>query len=350
MKTITIKTIEKKIINLEGDYNNILDIKKNLTELFNFDIECQQLIFQGKVLKDNDAIPDLDENKFIVLLLKKKKIIKNVEQISNEIQNKTVNVTESTTETNNGKVNSINDKLDENDKDDNEKIKQEIADKDDNEKIKQEIDDKDDNKIQIENNDEIQQNMNDETIVDENLVIELCNMGFDIDDVKRVLLFTKNNKDLAINLLMDPNNNDNLTDIQTLQNNPLSHGNLPQLSEEQFAQLIEQNPQEFQQMIGSLCQQFPELRQLMQNDPTMFMSTLRQILNNSVNSMDHAIAPNNVSGNNDQQINIQLSEEEEKKVSNLQSMFPNIPKITIVETLKACNEDEELSANLLFDF
>ena len=84
--------------------------------------------------------------------------------------------------------------------------------------------------------------------------------------------------------------------------------------------------------------------EMIQNNPQAFISLLTQNLNQQGGIMQQQ---------QDESVNesdIQMSEDEKIKVTNLHGMFPTIPKITILETLKACDNDETLAANLLYDF
>ena len=402
---ITIKTIDKKTIELEGTYETISDIKNYLKNKYEFDIDRQQLIFKGRVMVNCDLIGDLDlENNFIVLLLKKQKIINKLAQPSQEKKLKTETVEETLktetveekpktetvegnpkTETVEGNpntetvVNREKNPLTENNSTTNISYNQEVE-INSNSVLEEESLPKDDD-IQgfapdIPQNTEtslsvsppsisIPENPNiNEFKQDEELVSNLTNMGFEINDVKQALTLAKNNKNFALNILMEPELLDQLIheqvdngslNINIPQNSNNDASTMPQMTEEQLLELIEQNPQEFQQLVGGLCNQFPEISQMLESDPEQFIKSITQILNSTVNQ-ESTIQDNDISSqtntdlgaDNNTQINI--SQEEEAKLNTLQQMFPHIPKITILETLKACNNDDSLSANLLFDF
>ena len=70
---VTIRTIDKQTIQLEGSFNTVNDVAVLLHGQHDFDIERQQLILSGKVLQLDDVLPELDEKSFIVLLMKKQK-------------------------------------------------------------------------------------------------------------------------------------------------------------------------------------------------------------------------------------------------------------------------------------
>ena len=51
-----------------------------------------------------------------------------------------------------------------------------------------------------------------------------------------------------------------------------------------------------------------------------------------------------------QQPQIEMSQEEKTLIESLQPMFPHLPTITILETMRACGNNEEMTANLLFEY
>lgn len=138
--------------------------------------------------------------------------------------------------------------------------------------------------------------------------------------------------------------------------------NSQQITEEQVLQMMEQNPQVFQQLLSGLCQQQPEIANLVQNDPQSFISFLTQVINQSgLGDTFTNPLPNEINDNIENNLHIeedtrqlsehiQMTEEEHLNMESLIQMFPHIPQVTILETLRACSNDQTATANLLFEY
>merc|ERR1711959_177533 len=70
---LLVKCIDKSTRYVDGEFGTMKDVKQALEAQHGFDITTQQLIFNGKVLSDEDAVPEFKEGQFLVLLVKKVK-------------------------------------------------------------------------------------------------------------------------------------------------------------------------------------------------------------------------------------------------------------------------------------
>ena len=320
-KRILIKTVDKKEIIINSNYTTIGEVMTYLEKEYSYRKDCQQLIFTGKILKENDSIPEMTPPSFLVLLMKKPKV--NVETKDC----KTDNIIEDTAE--------------------DKKVVDGI--KSDEQTIPE-------NPLnQVEPNQEMVEN--------------LMTMGFDISDIKMILTATNNNMEMTGAILMEPAM---LEDIKTkLANgeNPFANpthnnsgsGNQVELTEEQVMEMMEQNPQVFQQLLAKIVEQQPEIANLVESDPQSFISLLTKILNQSGMFANRNMEPghadmempepqNQQQSPQNQQPQIEMSQEEKTLIDSLQPMFPHLPTITILETMRACGNNEEMTANLLFEY
>ena len=195
------------------------------------------------------------------------------------------------------------------------------------------------------------------------MIQNLVSMGFEVENVKLALQISNNNLDVASQILSEPGMLEHLQSQIENGMNPFSNNpNSQQITEEQVLQMMEQNPQVFQQLLSGLCQQQPEIANLVQNDPQSFISFLTQVINQSgIGSSFNNPLPNEINENIENNLpieedtrqlseHIQMTEEEHLNMESLIQMFPHIPQVTILETLRACSNDQTATANLLFEY
>lgn len=334
---IMIKTVDKKEIIIKGNYNNIGELMSQLEKEHNYRRDCQQLIFTGKILKENDNFPEMTGKSFLVLLMKKPKV--NVET-NTEVDENKIEV-------------------------DGEKLEVEGA-KTEVEGAKTEVGETKEENIVVEENE------SEETHIPENplnniepnqeMVESLMTMGFELSDIKLILKATNNNMEMTGAILMEP---EMLQEIKTkLANgenpfaNPMNNsgGHPGELTEEQVMEMMEQNPQAFQQLLAKIVEQQPEIANLVQSDPQSFISLLTKFLNQSGMFANRGMEPEHTENvipdttEQNYQPQIEMTQEEKTLIDSLQPMFPHLPTITILETLKACGNNEEMAANLLFEY
>lgn len=348
--TITIKTIDKKMIHLTGDFQTVSNIMDILELQHQYPKQNQQLIFSGKVLKENDKIPEMGQNSFIVLLMKKTKVNKSVD-------NFTSTDLFPTPETNQSNIKPDETTIELDNSDNNDIIETISLDNGGNNDIPDDTITPETTAIEtsvesMENN-PIPSNPLQDIIPNQEMVENLMTMGFEIDDIKKALKITKNNLEMAGALLMEPGM------IEKIENNPELVSNTEpttsqssNLTEEQVMTLMEQHPQEFQQLIGKIIEQQPEIANLVQNDPTSFITLFTKILNETgiLNRTPPPHSNSQLQIPSNSQPQIEMTTEEKELLTGLQQMFPHLPTITILETLRACGNNEEMTANLLFDY
>jgi hypothetical protein len=309
---IKVKTIDKKTINITGVFNTVFDIAQLLDSQHGFDIDRQQLIFTGKVLQLEDNLPQLDEKAFIVLLMKKekKKQKETKEETQPTIDEIPQNTDHAEPDTHHDNSNPVIDEIPQNP-------------------------DAPPNQDNPTNS-----NPSEEQSA---IVNNLVSMGFDINHVNNALQIANNNPEVALSILTgsDQEEVSQITESQQQSESP------EQLSEQDVIQLMQENPEMFQQLLANICQGHPDMANMIQSNPQVFVTLLTQILNQQTNGQPI------MSDTTQEQQSIPempMSEEEKEIVTNLHAMFPNIPKITILETLKACDNDESMTANLLYDY
>ena len=338
-KRIMIKTVDKKEIIINGNYTNIGELMSKLETEHSYRRDCQQIIYSGNILKENDNIPEMTEKSFLVLLMKKPKVTvetyKEVEEQNTKVTTGEKMMEEVVKETNQ----------------DNETVKEgikEVEKTDNNEK------------------DEVSIPENPLNNIEPNLemVENLMTMGFDISDIKMILAATNNNMEMTGAILMEPAMLEEIkTKLAKGENpfeNPMNNsnnggGHPGELTEEQVMEMMEQNPQAFQQLLAKIVEQQPEIANLVQSDPQTFISLLTKFLNQSGMVTNRGMEPGHHTDmggmpESSQQPQIEMSQEEKTLIESLQPMFPHLPTITILETLRACGNNEEMTANLLFEY
>jgi len=100
-------------------------------------------------------------------------------------------------------------------------------------------------------------------------------------------------------------------------------------------QLVAQNPQAIQPMLQQLMETNPGLVQAIGNDPERFL----QILNEGLNMEEQDGQPGTVE--------IRLTQEEAAAIGRLEAL--GFPRQAVIEAYLACDKNEELAANFLFD-
>lgn len=336
-KQIMIKTVDKKEIIITGNYTSIGELMTHLEKEHSYRRDCQQLIFTGKILKENDNIPEINAQSFLVLLMKKPKVTMETQKEETKEDIKEV-------------VNPVVEEVNVAEETNNEETVMEESNK---EHIEQ------DNVVEP----SIPENPLNNIEPNQEMVENLMTMGFDVNDIKMILTATNNNMEMTGAILMEPAMLEEIkTKLANGENpfaNPMNNSNSGvhpgELTEEQVMEMMEQNPQAFQQLLAKIVEQQPEIANLVQSDPQTFISLLTKFLNQSgmfANNSSMEPGHNDMGGipETSAQPQIEMSQEEKTLIDNLQPMFPHLPTITILETLRACGNNEEMTANLLFEY
>eukprot|EP00656_Telonema_subtile_P022823 TRINITY_DN2405_c0_g1_i1.p1 TRINITY_DN2405_c0_g1~~TRINITY_DN2405_c0_g1_i1.p1 ORF type:complete len:315 (+),score=94.08 TRINITY_DN2405_c0_g1_i1:174-1118(+) len=306
---ITIKTLDKTSRVVEGVFNTIRDVSEALGSQHGLDPELQQLIFAGKMLKPSDPLPQIPQHGFFVLTMRKPKQTKPAETAAPAVA---VAVPIEALES---------------------PALPEPSEPSDSQP------EPSDSHVSVEVNPEA--------------VEALKSMGFDEDQSKLALQLANGNVEVAGAMLMDPEMMlaAQHQGMQTPQHGAPGAG-APEggaMTEDQVVQLMEENPEAFQQLMGAIMQQQPQAAQLAQENPQAFVSFLTQVLNQSAGQ-----APMQNGGGNPAApsggVQVQMTEEEAEAMSGLKGMFPHIPEMAILQTFKACGSDAAMAANLLFDY
>ena len=350
---IMIKTVDKKEIIITGNYSNIRELMTKLEKEHSYRRDCQQLIFTGKILKENDTIPEMNAQGFLVLLMKKTKMLeerKKDESIVDDVIQDKIVVKDQKTEVSvvdESKIEEnmiINPNIEVNGVED---VKQEKK-ATEEQKTEVSVDEETNSEVPL-NNIEPNQEM----------LENLMTMGFDVNDIKIILKATNNNMEMTGAILMEPSMLEEIKIKIANGENPLANPisgsaveNSVELTEQQVMEMMEQNPQVFQQLLGKIVEQKPEIANLVQSDPQTFISLLTKIINQTGMFTNRGIeqGETDISQPSQQQQQIEMTQEEKKVIESLQPMFPHLPTVTILETLRACGNNEEMTANLLFEY
>ena len=370
-QTITLKTLDKKQYVFDGDFNTVEDLMVRIENDLNHPKDCQQLIYAGKILNSVDNIPDMNEKSFLVLLIKKTRkkepipenTTENTESTESSTEILSEEPTENTSENTESKESSteiLSEEPTENTSENTESLETST------EETTQESENtspQGDSQENIPENPAGNSNFINSVVPDDNMIQNLVSMGFEVENVKLALQISNNNLDVASQILSEPGMLEHLQSQIENGMNPFSNNpNSQQITEEQVLQMMEQNPQVFQQLLSGLCQQQPEIANLVQNDPQSFISFLTQVINQSgIGSSFNNPLPNEINENIENNLpieedtrqlseHIQMTEEEHLNMESLIQMFPHIPQVTILETLRACSNDQTATANLLFEY
>ena len=352
-QTITLKTLDQKQYVFDGDFNTVEDLMVRIENDLNHPKDCQQLIYAGKILNSVDNIPDMNEKSFLVLLIKKTRKKEPIPENTTENTSENTESTESSTEI-------LSEEPTENTSENTESLETST------EETTQESENtspQGDSQENIPENPAGNSNFINSVVPDDNMIQNLVSMGFEVENVKLALQISNNNLDVASQILSEPGMLEHLQSQIENGMNPFSNNpNSQQITEEQVLQMMEQNPQVFQQLLSGLCQQQPEIANLVQNDPQSFISFLTQVINQSgIGSSFNNPLPNEINENIENNLpieedtrqlseHIQMTEEEHLNMESLIQMFPHIPQVTILETLRAFSNDQTATANLLFEY
>jgi len=324
---ITVKTIDKTVRFVEGDFATVAQVKAALHEEHGFDPAAQQLIHSGAVLKDDAAVPESlsGEGQFLVLMMKKSKAKQPVQADQKPAASPVEGPATSEP-----------------------MVQADVATEAPKEEPK-----------------EVTVAAPEEADALE-AAAGFIAMGYDEGLVKEAIRLARGDPSAAMELLLDPAL---MVEAQAamargdssdaMPSNPL--GGVPvdgrehlhpgageQLTEEQVVAMMEQEPQMFQGMLQAIVAQQPEIAALAQQNPQAMVSVLTQVLNQAV------AAGGNMGGMQEAAagapMQVAVSEEEKAALDGLQNMFPHVPMQYILQTFKACGGDAAAAANLLFDF
>jgi len=332
---IVVKTVDKTVRQVEGDFGTIAEVKAALQSEHGFDATAQQLIFSGAVLKDDDAVPAgvSNEGAFLVLMMKKKKATPPKPAQESAPESAPVPAPEAHPSEPSSACaaepapSGVPDAP-------KEAAKEEAA----------------------------------APEAAPEAVRGLVEMGFEEELVKEALRVARGDANAAMELLFDPalmveaqaamargDSGDAMPSNPlsgTVGGSPVGGEGLPgpagQLTEEQVVAMMEQEPQMFQGMLQALVQQQPEIAALVQQNPQALVSVMTQVLNQAVAARQGN--EGNVDGAPGAPVQVAVSEEEKAALEGLQDMSPHIPQMHILQTFKACGSDAAAAANLLFDY
>merc|ERR1711998_362082 len=317
-RTVKFKTLDRVVREVTGDFPSVGTLKATLESEHGYDATLQQLIASGKVLKDTDAVPDVE----LVLLMSKPKKGKPapaaappaapeppvVAALEGEASPPPAEPTEPAAEVPVAAVPAA------------------------------------------------------AAEPSEEAVEPLVAMGFDVAQVRVALTVARGDTALATELLFDPAL---LVQAQQAQEeaaaggvalpmNPLAGEDaggegVPEggrLTEEMVMQMMESNPEEFQGILQAIVQQHPQVAQLVAQNPQAIVTLLTEVLNNAAQQQGGGAA-GGAGAAGRQQVEVNMSAEQKSALEGLQGMFPQIPPLAVLQTFVACGHDAAMAANLL---
>merc|ERR1712093_39949 len=346
---LLVKCIDKSTRYVEGEeFGTMKDVKQSLEAQHGFDVATQQLIFNGKVLGDDDAVPEMNEGQFLVLLVKKVKAPK-----APKAEAKPAAEAEAPAEAPPAE----------------EEQPAPAAPAPAAPAVVAPAAPLPVNPAAVAQEEE--QSSQAVPAVPEpsaEAVQQLTDMGFDEATVREALKVARNDAATAAELLFDPELMIRAMEQQQLAGeagitNPghgvemcLPEGASPgELTEEQVMEMMEAEPQMFQGMLQAIVQQQPEIAQLAQQNPQAIVTLMTRVLNQAVAANGGGMPgiPANPAGVAPAGVapgQVAITEEEREAIDGLKAMFPHVPEMAILQTFKACGSDSAMAANLLFDY
>jgi UV excision repair protein RAD23 len=305
----------------------ILSVKEEINKLRGHAVNQQKLIFSGKILQDSSKISEcsMKEGDFMVLMVTK-------------------TVTAKTSATSNEMASNKEEKHEEKKKEEEQ-----------NKKVRLET-----NNNNINNN----SNANSEaasvflsgTELDA-AVKNLMDMGFEESKVRNALRQAFNNPDRAVEYLMGGGGGVNIPSSNEQQQQPSTTSStannfFTQISgNQQFRQLrslVQQQPQMLEPVLQQLGQSNPQLVQFINQNQEAFMEWLSEGDESALDEMDENEEGGAVGGGNEPpSVVISLTNEEQEAVERLASL--GFDRSLAIEAYLACDKNETLAANYLFD-
>ncbi|CRG94175.1 DNA repair protein RAD23, putative [Plasmodium gallinaceum] len=371
IKVRTLQNNEEEI-NVDKD-DTIFDLKKKVENVLpDMPSDKQKLIFSGKILKDESkAVDILNENDIIIVMVTRKIFNKNNSKddvnntSSNSLKNNDNKLNDSKVNTDNKALN-INDNINALNKNE------------------QKIEENENNNIeskQIENVDNAESML----LIGEKLketIDNICAMGFEKENVEKAMILAYNNPNRAIDYLTNgfPASND--TNENAYEREDV--GNIPNLSNllindnllgENQRQSSSQNPELFRNspffnvlrdVALSNPQRIPEILEMIGRTDPSFLEYIREhqgeflrAIQNYNNENVENEQPNeasieqnnqNIIDQSNESYNIPitpLNENEMESIKKLESL--GFPKHIALEAFIACDKNEEMAANYLFE-
>jgi len=303
---VVVKTIDKTIRTVEGDFSTVMDISEALSSQHGFDIECQQLVYSGKVLKPEMPAPDMEEGQFMVLMMTKPKKSKTkaaspapapahtpseAAPEHNPVQSELTSTAEAPSAAppevgENGANNDLMTYYDMLMKVEDLTERRDAFDGLGND-ICQELSTFVSAQGLVALFPEAETEPSAPPAPPTEAVESLKAMGFDEAQVIVALGLANNNMEVAASLLMEPEMMLQAQQAQAARGsgsipaNPAGNLAAGGLTEELLVQMMEENPEAFQGLLQAVVQQEPRVAQLAQSDPAAFITFLTQVLNQS---------------------------------------------------------------------
>ncbi|SOV22841.1 DNA repair protein RAD23, putative [Plasmodium sp. DRC-Itaito] len=384
IKVRTLQNNEEEI-NVDPD-DSILDLKKKVEAvLTDMPSDKQKLIFSGKILKDEDKATDiLKDNDIVIVMVTRRIINKNntKEDVNKESLNKMDNNNNQKSDGNNNITTLNTEEQKENKENKNENANDNIYNNFNNaesmlltgDKLKESID-------------------------------NICAMGFEKEQVKKAMILAYNNPNRAIDYLTNGfpneninvntneniNNESNLSNLLNTENNSLLEGNSahPLSSNEEafrnstffnaIRDMALSNPQRLPELLQMIGRTDPSFLEYIRQNQTEFLAALQNYGNNLNDHEEHSddninnhlddnldiaddentiqndsflqdVGQQVLSDPNNENINIPitpLNENEMESIKKLESL--GFPKHVALEAFIACDKNEEMAANYLFE-
>lgn len=386
---ITVKTLKQQTFKIEVEESESVRTFKEKIEAHKgdeFPANCQKLIYAGKILKDDTKISeyDIDEKKFVVIMVTKPQTSPNEESASSESAPSAAQVTPNAT----GSTPSKTPVVQEAEKSPTETTPPAVVETkpDSTPKPSESMDDTIENLAAV-NVEGLDISAAESTLVlgedYERMVSQIAEMGYEREDVERALRASFNNPDRAVEYLLTgvlPPEHEPQSEsppaggnTQSSNNSSIGSGNeseplsflrtQPQF--QQMRQVIQQNPQLLNAVLQQIGQSNPQLLQLISQNQESFV----RMLNEPPQSGGTNPAPGSggaATGGTGggtgggggggggavfplesslSQATTQVSPQDREAIERLKAL--GFPEYLVVQAYFACDKNENLAANFL---
>lgn len=370
---ITVKTLKQQTFKVEVDESESVRTFKEKIEAqkgTEFPANCQKLIYAGKILSDDTKISDydIDEKKFVVIMVTKPQTPPQEESISPESARSATQVTSNATGQTPSKTPVAKDT-----ETPPTEVKSTAADsKSESQQKPSETSDDTSESLTSVNVEGLDISAAESTLVlgedYERMVAQITEMGYEREEVERALRASYNNPDRAVEYLLtgvlppehEPQSESPPTggNTQSSNNSSLSSGNegeplsflrtQPQF--QQMRQVIQQNPQLLNAVLQQIGQSNPQLLQLISQNQESFVRMLNEPAatqgSNPSPGSGGAATGGGAGFPLESSLNqTQISPQDREAIERLKAL--GFPEYLVIQAYFACDKNENLAANFL---
>jgi UV excision repair protein RAD23 len=370
---ITLKTLKQQTFKIEVEDSESVRTFKEKIEAHKgseFPANCQKLIYAGKILSDDTKVSDydIDEKKFVVIMVTKPQTTPPEESTSTESAPATTQVTSNAT----GQIPSKT-AVTETENPLTEAKPSAVADSksDSTQKPSESSDDTSESLTSV-NVEGLDISAAESTLVlgedYERMVSQITEMGYEREDVERALRASYNNPDRAVEYLLTgvlppehepPSESPPAGNTQSSNNSSLGSGNeseplsflrtQPQF--QQMRQVIQQNPQLLNAVLQQIGQSNPQLLQLISQNQESFVRMLNEPSSSPGSNPSQGSGGAATGGGAGFPLestlgsSTQVSPQDREAIERLKAL--GFPEYLVIQAYFACDKNENLAANFL---